>query len=170
MRFSRLSCLFGSCPPAAPLWSWLCGPSLPVLRLWNSSVGITPNCPYGLKACWAGANEALGHIEGVKSVAITPDSFNCTATIRIKGDGLPDPDTLASQFKKTVDQALRISPRVEELKQLLRDSGKPTDGSPGRSACQASIDPSSCWNRCGGKASLQWNAAKARSAKSRTRT
>ena len=101
MRFSRLSCLW-ILPSCALL----------VLALWTEpagaqvmelSVGITPNCPYGLKACWAGAHEALGHIEGVKSVAITPDSFNCTATIRIKGDGLPDPDTWASQFKSRVD-------------------------------------------------------------------
>ena len=103
MRFSRLSCLW-ILPSCALL----------VLALWTEpagaqvmelSVGITPNCPYGLKACWAGAHEALGRIEGVKSVAITPDSFNCTATIRINGDGLPDPDTWASQFKSRVDQA-----------------------------------------------------------------
>ena len=37
-------------------------------------VGITPTCPYGLVACWAGAYDAVMRIEGVESV----DHSRCT--------------------------------------------------------------------------------------------
>jgi galactose oxidase len=68
-------------------------------------VGITPTCPYGLEACWAGAYEALMRMDGVKSVAKVPNGFNSTATIRMRSEGLPDPDQLALQFKSFVDEA-----------------------------------------------------------------
>src|SRR5207249_890529 len=71
-------------------------------------VGITPSCPYGLAACWAGAYEALGRLEGVESVEKTPNGDNCTAGVRLKGHGLPDPDQWASQFKAMVDQAYQF--------------------------------------------------------------
>src|SRR5258705_9856684 len=38
-------------------------------------VGITPTCPYGISACSAVANEALGQLEDVESVAKIPDSY-----------------------------------------------------------------------------------------------
>lgn len=93
-----------------PLPAW----ALAALALWPAAagaqvreviVGVTPNCPYGIKACWAGAYEALGRLEGVHSVATSPDAYNCTATIRVKGDGLPDPAKWADQFKAAVDKA-----------------------------------------------------------------
>ena len=68
-------------------------------------VGITPTCPYGLTACWAGAYEALGRMEGVESVEKTPNAYTCSAEVHMKGGGLPDPDRWASQFKAMVDQA-----------------------------------------------------------------
>jgi galactose oxidase len=52
-------------------------------------VGITPTCPYGLSACWAGAYGALSSLEGVKSVARTPDVYNCTAAVELEGNLIP---------------------------------------------------------------------------------
>jgi len=68
-------------------------------------VGVTPTCPYGLSACWAGAYEGLGHLEGVESVAAAPDAYNCTAHVHLKGKGLPDLDKWPEQFKAAVGDA-----------------------------------------------------------------
>jgi hypothetical protein len=62
-------------------------------------VGVTPTCPYGISACWAGAYEGLGKLEGVKSVARQPDAFNNTAHVYLKYRGLPDPAAWAKQFQ-----------------------------------------------------------------------
>jgi hypothetical protein len=68
-------------------------------------VGVTPTCPYGIKACWAGAYHALGRIDGVESVSTTPDAYNCTASIRLKPRAVPDPARWAKEFKTIVDKA-----------------------------------------------------------------
>lgn len=65
-------------------------------------VGITPTCPYGISACWAGAYEALLHLEGVASVDKNPDFNTSTAHIRLKSGGLPNPDKLRAQFESLV--------------------------------------------------------------------
>jgi hypothetical protein len=65
-------------------------------------VGLTPSCPYGLSACWGGAREGLERLKGVVSVAAVPDAYNSTAAVRLKGDGLPDVDGWAKQFKEHV--------------------------------------------------------------------
>jgi hypothetical protein len=65
-------------------------------------VGVTPTCPYGLGACWAGAYEALAHLDGVESVARTPDTYNCTAQVCLKTPGLPDMARWTKQFKAAV--------------------------------------------------------------------
>jgi galactose oxidase len=69
------------------------------------AVGITPSCPYGLEACWAGAYDALSRLEGVESVSKRPDAYNCTAKLRIKSNSLPDPEKWAGQLKQLVDEA-----------------------------------------------------------------
>jgi galactose oxidase len=68
-------------------------------------VGVTPTCPYGLGACWGGAREGLGRLEGVASVAQDPDTVNCTAQVRLKHNGLPDLDRWPEQFKSVVGKA-----------------------------------------------------------------
>jgi len=65
-------------------------------------VGIVPTCPYGISACWAGAHEALSHLDGVASVDQKPDSNTCTAHIRLKSAGLPNPEKLRAQFELLV--------------------------------------------------------------------
>jgi hypothetical protein len=91
--------------PACALAALALWPATAAAQVREVVVGVTPNCPYGIKACWAGAYEALGRMEGVRSVATTPDAYNCTATVRLKGKGMPDPKKWANQFKSIVDQA-----------------------------------------------------------------
>jgi hypothetical protein len=85
--------------------------SVLVLALWAGPaaaqvtevvVGVTPNCPYGLSACWGGAHEALGRLEGVRSVAKTPDAYNCTAHVHLKDKGLPNIEKWPEQFQAVV--------------------------------------------------------------------
>jgi len=44
----------------------------------------------------------------VASVEKTPNAYNCTARIYLKGGQWPDPDKWAAQFKAMVDQAYRF--------------------------------------------------------------
>ena len=63
-------------------------------------VGITPLCPYGLAACWAGAYDALqqvGDIEVVRPVAHQVDSV---AFVYLRRDILPDLDEWRREFAK----------------------------------------------------------------------
>jgi hypothetical protein len=68
-------------------------------------VGITPRCPYGFPGCWAGAKEAMEHLDDVLIVASTPDSFNCTARVGLKHAGLPDLVKWPKQFNSMVGGA-----------------------------------------------------------------
>jgi hypothetical protein len=43
--------------------------------------GIMGTCPYGIAACWGGANEALRSLEGVEYVDPIPDGDRSTATM-----------------------------------------------------------------------------------------
>jgi hypothetical protein len=68
-------------------------------------VGITPNCPYGFPGCWAGAKEALEHLDGMLIVAETPEKSNCTARVGLKQAGLPDLVKWPKQFNSMVGGA-----------------------------------------------------------------
>src|SRR6516225_6135458 len=91
--------------PAAALVALVLWPAAAGAQVREVVVGVTPTCPYGIKACWAGAYEALGRMAGVASVDKSPDAYNCTGAVRLKGKGLPDPDKWAAQFKAVVDRA-----------------------------------------------------------------
>jgi galactose oxidase len=52
-------------------------------------VGIQGTCPYGIAACWGGANEALRNLDGVKYVDPIPDGDRSTATSTSKTTGCP---------------------------------------------------------------------------------
>jgi galactose oxidase len=80
-------------------------PERAVAQIQEVVVGVTPTCPYGIKACWSGAYEALGRIDGVQSVSTTPDAYNCTASLYLRDQVLPDPDRWAAAFKTMVDKA-----------------------------------------------------------------
>jgi hypothetical protein len=52
-------------------------------------VGLTGRCPYGIGACWGGAEEALRGLPGVRYVDPIPDVANSTASVYLEDDGLP---------------------------------------------------------------------------------
>jgi galactose oxidase len=70
--------------------------------------GITGSCPYGIAACWGGANEALRSLAGVQYVDPIPDGDTSTATIYLEDEGLPALDRWADQFRDMVRQAYRL--------------------------------------------------------------
>ena len=70
--------------------------------------GITGICPYGIAACWGGANEALRSLEGVQSVDPIPDGDSSTATVYLEDDGLPALDHWDDQFRRMVHQAYEL--------------------------------------------------------------
>jgi galactose oxidase len=60
-------------------------------------VGITPNCPYGMKSCWPNAKAALERVSLVKRIDDV-DYYNCTAGLLMKEPGLPDVEKLRKEF------------------------------------------------------------------------
>jgi len=65
-------------------------------------VGIRSTCPYGIQACWGGANEALHYLDGVQYVDPVPDGDRSTATVFLADDGLPALDRWDEQFRGMV--------------------------------------------------------------------
>jgi hypothetical protein len=70
--------------------------------------GITGTCPYGIAACWGGANEALRSLAGVQYVDPIPDGGSSTATVYLQDDGLPALDRWDDQFRRMVHQAYEL--------------------------------------------------------------
>ena len=70
--------------------------------------GITGSCPYGIAACWGGANEALRSLEGVQHVDPIPDGDSSTATVYLEDDGLPALDHWDDQFRRIVHQTYEL--------------------------------------------------------------
>jgi len=70
--------------------------------------GITGICPYGIAACWGGANEALRSLEGVQYVDPIPDGDRSTATVYLEDDGLPALDHWDDQFRRMVHQTYEL--------------------------------------------------------------
>jgi galactose oxidase len=68
-------------------------------------VGIRGICPYGISACWGGANEALHSLEGVEYVEPIPDGDSSTAIVYLEDDRLPALDHWDDEFRRMVDQA-----------------------------------------------------------------
>jgi len=68
-------------------------------------VGLTGTCPYGIAACWGGANEALGRLEGVQFVDPIPETEASTATVFLVDDRLPPLDRWDEQFRRIVNDS-----------------------------------------------------------------
>jgi hypothetical protein len=66
-------------------------------------VGITGTCPYGIGACWGGAYEALGRLEGVDLVSPVPNTADSTAEVFLKDERLPVLDQWYEQFRRIVN-------------------------------------------------------------------
>jgi hypothetical protein len=68
-------------------------------------VGIRGTCPYGISACWGGANEALRNLEGVRYVDPIPDGYRSTATLYLEDNRLPALDHWDDQFRQMVHES-----------------------------------------------------------------
>jgi len=68
-------------------------------------VGLTGTCPYGIAACWGGANEALSRLEAVQSVDPIPDTEASTATVFLTDDRLPPLSRWKEQFRDIVHES-----------------------------------------------------------------
>jgi galactose oxidase len=68
-------------------------------------VGLTGTCPYGISACWGGANEALARLDGVAQVDPIPDGEASTATVFLADGSLPSLDRWREQFLSIVNQS-----------------------------------------------------------------
>jgi galactose oxidase len=90
---------------ASVAFGFIVWPDRALAQIHEVVVGVTPACPYGIKACWAGAYHALARIDGIESVTTTPDAYNCTASLRLKPEALPDPECWAAAFKTRVKEA-----------------------------------------------------------------
>jgi galactose oxidase len=71
-------------------------------------VGIQGSCPYGIAACWGGANEALRSLDGVQYVDPVPDGGSSTATVYLKDDRLPALDRWHDQFRQLVHETYAL--------------------------------------------------------------
>jgi hypothetical protein len=67
------------------------------------TVGITGTCPYGIGACWGGAYEALGRLEGVALVGPIPNAEDSTAEVFLKAYRLPPLRAWRQQFQAIVN-------------------------------------------------------------------
>jgi hypothetical protein len=67
------------------------------------TVGITGTCPYGIGACWGGAYEALGRLDGVDQVNPVPDAVNSTAEVFLAHERLPPIDKWEEEFRAIVN-------------------------------------------------------------------
>lgn len=67
-------------------------------------VGLTSNCPYGLGACWGGANEALNKLDGVGWVNPIADAAESTAEVVLSQPGLPPLNRWVDQFRDIVSE------------------------------------------------------------------
>jgi hypothetical protein len=68
-------------------------------------IGITGTCPYGIAACWGGANEGLRNLERVEYVDPIPDGDASTATVFLVDNGLPPLDRWDEQFHRIVNDS-----------------------------------------------------------------
>jgi hypothetical protein len=71
-------------------------------------VGIDGVCPYGIGACWGGANEALHRLTGVAAVDPVPDEETSTAVVRLAGRGLPPLDRWGREFHRVANGGYRL--------------------------------------------------------------
>jgi galactose oxidase len=68
-------------------------------------IGLTGTCPYGIAACWGGANEALRSLDGVQWIDPIPDPEDSTATVFLVDHRLPPLDQWREQFRRIVNES-----------------------------------------------------------------
>ena len=71
-------------------------------------IGLTGTCPYGIGACWGGAYDALGRLDGVGFVNPVPDTTDLTGQVFLTDDALPDLNTWTEQFYRIVNGSYHL--------------------------------------------------------------
>ena len=71
-------------------------------------IGITGTCPYGIAACWGGANEALHHLDGVAFVDPIANAEDSTAMVFLAGGGLPPLDRWREEFRRIANDSYTV--------------------------------------------------------------
>ena len=71
-------------------------------------IGITGTCPYGIAACWGGANEALHHLDGVAFVDPIANAEDSTAMVFLADDGLPPLDRWREEFRRIANDSYTV--------------------------------------------------------------
>jgi hypothetical protein len=71
-------------------------------------VGLTGTCPYGISACWGGANEALRKLDGIELVDPIPDGEHSTATVFLVDDRLPLLTRWKQEFHSIVNDSYEL--------------------------------------------------------------
>jgi hypothetical protein len=67
------------------------------------TVGVTPQCLYGLGPCWAGAYGALRALSGVAEVRPIPNAQDSTAEVYLGDEGLPVLDRWPEEFAQAAN-------------------------------------------------------------------
>ena len=71
-------------------------------------IGLTPVCPYGLGACWAGAHDALQQLSDVQIVRPVPDQNDALAFVYLQQDVLPDINQWRSEFEQFANKDYHV--------------------------------------------------------------
>jgi len=71
-------------------------------------IGITPICPYGLSACWAGAYDGLNRMRDIDVVSPMANQDHSLAFVYLGHDGLPDIDAWRKEFAQTVNSSYKV--------------------------------------------------------------
>jgi galactose oxidase len=106
-----------------PLLLFVAGAAPAGAQVTEVVVGVTPTCPYGISACWAGAREGLGRLEGIETVASTPDAYNCTARVQLKDNTLPAIARWYQEFQSAVGQTYALRGVEVTVEALVEGSG-----------------------------------------------
>jgi hypothetical protein len=67
------------------------------------TVGVTPQCLYGLGPCWAGAYAALTVLSGVAEVRPIANAEDSTAEVYLGDEGLPDLESWPEEFARATN-------------------------------------------------------------------
>jgi galactose oxidase len=86
-------------------------------------VGLTGTCPYGLAACWGGADQALRGLDGVVGVGRVPDTSTSTAVVHLADGRLPALDRWPGQFAASVNGSYVLRGVEVELTGQVRADG-----------------------------------------------
>jgi hypothetical protein len=72
------------------------------------TIGILGTCPYGIGACWGGAYDALGRLDGVDRVNPAPNTHDSTAQVFLADWGIPPLDRWTEQFQHRVNGTYQL--------------------------------------------------------------